>query len=225
MDFQYGVPVYNVYYKLIVPAGRSVILKNLNTHVEPVVKQDASGSVYEWNASNIEALALQDNVPSWYNPYPSVLISEYKSWKEVNDVSKDLFPFNIPLSDELRNKISFIEKSSSTPEKKVLAALRFVQDDIRYMGIEMGVNSHKPHSPDQVYHQRFGDCKDKSYLLCTMLRKMNIQADPVLINTENKSTLYNLLPSLTAFDHTTVKVRLNNKDYYLIRPFHTKGEV
>lgn len=213
-DLQYGVPLYNLYYKLIVPTGRSITLKNLHTDIQTSISKDASGTVYQWNTSNISALTLQDNVPSWYNPYPSVFISEYKSWKEVNDVAKVMFPYQIPLSPELKNKIAFIEKYNSTPEKKVSAALRFVQDDIRYMGIEMGVNSHKPHSPDQVFHQRFGDCKDKAYLLCTILRKMNIEAFPVLINTDNKNTLFDLLPSLIAFDHTTVKVRLNNKDYY-----------
>ena len=214
LDFQYGVPLYNLYYKLTVPTGRSVSIKNLYTNVQPSVKKDVSGTIYEWNTSNISALTLQDNVPSWYNPYPAVLISEYKSWKEVNDIAKQMFPFQIQLSSELNEKIASIEKSNSTAEKKVSAALRFVEDDIRYMGIEIGVNSHKPHLPDQVFHQRFGDCKDKAYLLCTMLRKMNIDADPVLINTDIKNSLFNLLPSYRAFDHVTVKVRVNNKDYY-----------
>ena len=68
----------------------------------------------------------------------------------------------------------------------------------------MGKNSYKPHSPDRVMQQRFGDCKDKSYLLCTLLQAMNIEASPVLISTSYKKTITNWLPSPALFDHCTV---------------------
>jgi hypothetical protein len=83
------------------------------------------------------------------------------------------------------------------------------------MGIEMGESSHRPHAPAQVLQQRFGDCKDKAYLLCTLLRAMNIEAYPVLINTTFKKTITGWLPSPTTFDHTTVCARLNGRDYFL----------
>ena len=99
-------------------------------------------------------------------------------------------------------------------EARTLAALRFVQDDIRYMGIEIGVNSHKPNSPNKIFAQRFGDCKDKSYLLVTMLNAMGIQADPVLINTYDKKSITGFLPSGYAFDHCTVRATVNGKMYW-----------
>ena len=34
-----------------------------------------------------------------------------------------------------------------TRDAQIIAAIRFVQDDIRYLGIEMGRNSHEPHQP------------------------------------------------------------------------------
>ena len=38
------------------------------------------------------------------------------------------------------------------------AVINFVQNDIRYMGIEQGIGSIKPFTPEQVVKQRFGDC-------------------------------------------------------------------
>ena len=35
------------------------------------------------------------------------------------------------------------------PRIEFLQALRFVQDDIRYMGFEMGESSHKPFLPEK----------------------------------------------------------------------------
>jgi transglutaminase-like putative cysteine protease len=213
-DAQFSVPVYHMYYKLIVPTSRAVTIKNSQTNINPVTSSTTSGTVYEWNMDNLSALHVQDDLPSWYDPYPTVMVSEFKSWKEVSDWALGLFPSNISLSTGLQKKIEEIKANNSTPETRIGAALRFVQDDIRYMGIEMGVNSHKPHTPSQIFAQRFGDCKDKSYLLCSMLRAMGIEADPVLINTSTKKTINSWLPSPTAFDHCTVRVNYNDQFYW-----------
>jgi hypothetical protein len=143
-----------------------------------------------------------------------VMVSEYRNWKEVNDWALKLFPFNGKLSTGLQNKINEIRTAHAGTEQRILAALQFVQDDVRYMGIEMGQNSHRPNSPDKIFTQRFGDCKDKSYLLCTMLRAMGITAYPVMINTGYKKTIMQWLPGPQSFDHVTVRVLYNGRFYW-----------
>jgi len=157
---------------------------------------------------------LQDYTPAWHDPYAQVLLSEYNNWKEVNDWAMELFPVKKELSPALQKKIKEIQSTYITEEERTQASLRFVQDDIRYMGIEMGENSHKPADPSKVFNQCFGDCKEKSYLLCCMLRAMNIDISPVLINTVTKKNTNTLLPAPTDFDHVTVRVKLNNIYYW-----------
>jgi len=213
-DVDFEVPIGNLYYKLIVPNSREVSLKTRNTDITPVIHQGTHEKIYEWKLDWVKPKRIQDNVPSWYDPYSTIQVSEYTSWKEVNDWALHLFPDSTNISRELRNKISEILAQNATPETQILAALRFVQDDIRYMGIEIGESSHKPGNPNKIFSQRFGDCKDKSYLLCTILHSMGIQAFPVLINTTYKKTITEWLPSSAAFDHATVQVQLNNKKYW-----------
>ncbi|MCK4834495.1 MAG: transglutaminase family protein, partial [Gammaproteobacteria bacterium] len=98
---------------------------------------------------------------------------------------------------------------------RVLAALRFVQDEVRYLGIEMGVRSHKPNAPDAVIKQRFGDCKDKSRLLVSLLQGMGIEASSVLVSTDNGRRVKDMLPTPTVFNHAIVLVRLNGQNYWL----------
>src|SRR5450631_3125717 len=80
---QFGVPVNNLYYSVICPAGRNLSIKNSFTEIQPVITPSATGKLYEWKLKNISALKLQDDVPEWYDPYPVVMISEFESWKEV----------------------------------------------------------------------------------------------------------------------------------------------
>jgi len=203
-------PVYNLYYKVIVPVSRTVNIKNSTESITPAVHVNAGNAVYEWKKSFVSPLHPDDHIPSWYNPYPEIMLSEFNSWKEVNTWAFALFPKNVLLSPELKNKIVEIKTNNSTDEARVSAALRFVQDDIRYMGIEMGVHSHKPGDPNKVFKQRFGDCKEKSYLLCTMLRAMGIDANPVLISSSTKRALIDELPSPGNFDHVTVRAKLDD---------------
>lgn len=213
-DVQYSVPVYKLLYKLCVPSNRLPVIKNRGTDIKPAVLQTGSETFYEWKIDQAKALHLPKYTPGWYDGYPMVMVSEYKSWKEVSDWAATLYPLNIKLTQPLQNKISQIQKENTTAEGRTLAALRFVQDDIRYTGIEAGVNSHRPHSPDQIFNQRFGDCKDKSYLLCIMLRKMGIEADPVLINTDSRKAILNWLPSPGIFDHVTARVKINDEVFW-----------
>ena len=213
-SLQYSSPLYQLYYKLIVPGGRTVNIKNTLDTIKPLVQTQPGATVYEWKRNNIKALHTQDYLPSWYEVFPDVMISEYNNWKEVNDWALSLFPKNINLPGALQQKIKEIQAANNTTESRVQAALRFVQDDIRYMGIEMGVHSHKPADPGKVFNQRFGDCKEKSYLLCCMLHAMGIEADPALINTDFKKSLHNWLPGPTDFNHMTVRVKIGNEYYW-----------
>ncbi len=213
-SFNFGVPVGSLYYKLIVPSLRNISIKNGNTTIAPV-KTTANGeSIYEWKTTDAGALHLEAKTPGWYNPYAEVLISEYQNWNEVSTWASTLFNRNIPLSPELQKKINNIQQSNETNEARAIDALHFVQDNIRYMGIEMGINSHKPGNPNKIFNQRFGDCKDKSYLLVTMLNAMGIPANPVLINTTDKNTILSTLPSASCFDHCTVQAVIGNQMFW-----------
>jgi len=210
MTTAFPSPLYNFYYKIDVPTGRNINVKNKNEAIAPNVHTSPNGTVYEWKKTKVASIHHDDHLPSWYSPYPAILVSEFNNWKEVNDWATALFPKNIALQPGLKEKIKTIQTANSSDEKRILAALRFVQDDIRYMGMEMGVHSHKPTDPNKVFKQRFGDCKEKSYLLCTMLQAMGIEACPVLISSSNKQALYTSLPSPEDFDHLTVRVKLND---------------
>lgn len=214
LETSFSIPIYNLYYKVVMPKGRSLTVQNNHEDIKYTEQETASEHVYDWHKENLPAQHLQDMLPAWYDPYGMITVSEYKDWNEVKTWARQLFPVMNKLSGALLKKVEDIRKADSSKEKQVLAALRFVQDDVRYLGIEMGQGSHKPHLPNQVFSQRFGDCKDKSYLLCTMLKELGIEASPVLINTTYKEAMSSWLPSPTVFDHCTLRMRLNGRDYY-----------
>ncbi|HSI09981.1 MAG TPA: DUF3857 domain-containing protein, partial [Rariglobus sp.] len=53
---------------------------------------------------------------------------------------------------------------------------------LRYVAVELGVGAFRPRTPEQVWKQRYGDCKDKANLLVSVLEKLGIPAEFCLVN-------------------------------------------
>ena len=53
---------------------------------------------------------------------------------------------------------------------------------LRYVAVELGVGAFRPRTPEKVWLQRYGDCKDKANLLVAVLGKLGIPAEFALVN-------------------------------------------
>ncbi|PKQ44016.1 DUF3857 domain-containing transglutaminase family protein [Confluentibacter flavum] len=188
--------------------------KAFNTSAEPVISKVNDLNKYEWEATNTKKIEFEDEIPIWKLIYETVFISEFNSWKDVVDWGLDIYKIDGKVNTELQAKIDEINSSYETNGEKIKATLNFVQNEIRYLGLENGIGSYKPFSPNQVFKQRFGDCKDKSLLMVNMLTNMGIEAYPVLVNTYLKQTIKDLLPSPKIFDHCVVKVIDGSAHWY-----------
>ena len=82
-----------------------------------------------------------------------------------------------------------------------------MQNDVRYVAIELGIGGYQPHPASEVFSHRYGDCKDKATLLSTMLKEIGIESYYVLINTERGSVTAATLPNLE-FNHAILAIAL-----------------
>ncbi|MRG46418.1 DUF3857 domain-containing protein [Chitinophaga sp. SYP-B3965] len=213
-------PVTNFYKALIVSPTRKLYFKSFNDAPKPLKKTINGLDLYEWNLGNkVYILDPEDYAPSWYAGFPYYEVSEYNSWKEVIDWAAKVN--DIPMTGpELQSRIAQIKKmAGDDKEKYLLEAIRFVQDDIRYMGIELGEYSHRPNTPEKVCQQRFGDCKDKSLLLCALLRANGITAWMAYVNTGLKGKVADEQPSPTRFNHVIAKIFLDDHNYWVDATF------
>ena len=140
--------------------------------------------------------------------------SEFSDWNDVAKWATALFETKAALGDELQGVIKRI-RALDSDQARVTAALEFVQSQIRYFSVSLGESSHRPASPDEVLRRRYGDCKDKSFLLVTMLREIGIASRPVLLQIGRRAGLEETLPSPQFFDHAIVEVMVGGKTYFL----------
>ncbi|MBI5472451.1 MAG: DUF3857 domain-containing protein [Ignavibacteriae bacterium] len=212
---EWSQPVTHLQFRILSREERTLHFKNRSTSVKPSISVHDHLREYRWELDTIPGKPYESGVPGWFDMYAAIEISEYASWSEVAAWGSEVYAYSSGLSLPMRKKVSEWEQRFSSVDKRVTAAVRFVQDEIRYLGMEIGESSHKPSPPDQVFRRRFGDCKDKSLLLCTLLKAMGVEAFPVLVDTDLRLAVRHRLPSPTVFDHVIAGAVVNDTTYWL----------
>ncbi|HYK01883.1 MAG TPA: DUF3857 domain-containing protein [Thermoanaerobaculia bacterium] len=210
-DLSSGVPSRHIRHRLLWPKNRDVKWRG----AQPVSTANGDELTLVWEAKDVPALDVEDSIPSWYEPWQSVQVSEFASWHDVALWANAMFQLDERSLLEVRELANELRAAHRTRDAQITAAIRFVQDDIRYLGLEMGRNSHQPHQPWETLDARWGDCKDKSLLLVALLRELGLEAYPALVNTRLQHRLEQRLPSPFLFDHVIAQVIDGGRTYWV----------
>lgn len=203
-------PVGTARVRILAPADRPLRFGVLGSAVP--VEQSARGPAVEylWQIVDTPSIPDEDLTPSWHVTGPWLQVSEFGDWDEVRRWALSLFPPERLPADLAALAEGWRERAASS-EERALAAVDWVQRNIRYVGIELGVGSYRPSPPATVASRRFGDCKDQVHLLCALLARMGIEASPVLVSTWAGPLVARLPPSALPFDHVVARVVLGDR--------------
>lgn len=212
---QYGVPVAKFAHKVVYNPQRQLQFKAFGNIGITATETQGQLKSTEWIRENVPALLTDDQYPSWFDPYPHVQYSDFQSWSEIKRWAIGLYSFPKLKNNELKEAIEAIRASGKTDEEKIKECIRIAQGEIRYLSFSDGINGFKPHSPEIVYSQKYGDCKDKSFMLAMMLNELGVSSKPALVSTENGYKLGEMLPNPLAFNHCIVQFTYNDSTYWV----------
>lgn len=221
--FGWGSPLLKNRLRVLYEAGHKPNVHRENDAPAPVVRETAAATEVLFEATRIRAYTNEGSYPAWYQPYPAAQVSQQRNWSDVVDWALPLYPkYAGPLPADLDAHIARWS-SLKDPQARVTAALRLVQEQVRYFGVEMGDNTHRPTSPERTWSRRYGDCKDKAYLLVTLLERMGITAAPALVSADRGKAIANVPPAASAFDHVIVKVQLGGEGLWVDPTMTSEG--
>jgi hypothetical protein len=213
-QLQWRRPVSLLKLRLMHPANRPVFVRQHLETLEPqtIERNGVKELVWEWRQR--PGLVGESGRPVWHRQFPAIQFSEYRDWAELAAFERPLYRA-APRQLEIDALVAKWMSATSDEAQRIVTALRFVQDEIRYTGLEMGEGAYVPHDPSVVLRRRFGDCKDKALVLTTLLNRMGIAAFPALVDTDWHEGIEQMLPSPGVFDHVIVKVLSGGKAYWL----------
>jgi len=207
----YSVPIGRRYVRINVPDDRTYQVKLFAGAPEPALSRKDDRRIYEWAADYVGRSFEDEAEPYWFPRYPRVDLTDLADWTALGEHYSPFYKVPETVSADLQAETEAIRQAHSDEPSRARAALRLVQANVRYLGMENGIGGYAPRDASQVWNQRFGDCKDKTMLLVTILDRLGIEAVPVLVDTRSRRHFEVELPSSITFDHVIIQVELGGE--------------
>lgn len=209
------VPVRLSRYVLIAPTGleRLKIMGHGSGLPQPTVSQNGPWEIREWVVTEVPQArqhplaAPQRDVGAWLE------MSTIANWREVATWYADLSSPRCVPDEVLRQKALELTRSARTPEEKLRALQAYVARGIRYQTTPFRTSAFVPTEGKKVLDDRYGDCKDKSALLCAMLQAVGLKGKMVLLATRDEG-IVTRLPA-PYFNHAITLVELPGKTVWV----------
>lgn len=181
-------------------------------HVQP---NSIGDNNWEWVRRDLPAIEHEPLMPAYLALASRLVIAYFPignlegsvaSWEGIARWYAGLAADRRASTPEISEKVRELTTGKADFDSKVRALASFLQRDIRYVAIEIGIGGHQPHPAKDVFHYRYGDCKDKATLLSTMLHEAGIASNYVFINTQ-RGVVDPAAPSIF-FDHAILAIEL-----------------
>ncbi len=99
--------------------------------------------------------------------------------------------------------------------EKLKSIYYYLQSKIKYIAIEDGLGGFVPRKPNEVFERKYGDCKDISNLLVTMLNLAGLEAYHCWVGTTDLPYRFDEMQVMGIANHMIAAVRIENRWYFL----------
>ena len=214
--FQNLYPVEKDIMEIVLPANIDLKYRNFKTALTPEIIADGSKKRYILTSTKQKEIIPESRMPSLLDrdTFPQIYLWTLNSWDEISKWYMSLVKEQMKSDSELESFTRHLIADAKTDEDKINAIFNFVSQNIRYISVLLGPYTHKPHAANEIFHKRYGDCKDKTVLLLTMLKIAGIKGMPALVPANGKY-FDDSIPSLNVFNHVIAVVPFKNKYFWL----------
>jgi predicted transglutaminase-like cysteine proteinase len=212
--FQGVDPVRESHYTLHLPSGWEFKTSWLNyAQIKPTA---LGSSTWEWVVSDVKALRREAEMPPMRGMLGKMVVSfvppggkanGFSNWREMGDWYNGLIAGRSEASPDIKKRVAELTSSTKTQSEKMKAISRFVQQDIRYVAIELGIGGWQPHYASDVFTHRYGDCKDKATLMRSMLQEIGVESYHLVINT-TRGSITPETPAYQGFNHAIIAIKV-----------------
>ena len=214
--FQTSVPVQYYRFTVHIPKKKTLYYQINGPQIEPVITESNYARTYIFEVRDVPPLHQEVFMPANEDLAYNISISSIDSWEMLVEWYATLIREQDFITPEIEEKTKALLKGAWTRKEKIKRLYEYVAANINYVGIELGIWAIKPHPAPLILKEKYGDCKDKTTLLSTMLAATGIRSYPVLISAGDSRSVVREIPSLAYFNHMILAVEENDDNADLI---------
>ncbi len=209
-----------------VPADIDLRYKQQNYRADPVTGNDGKYKTYSWELKLLPALEYEEGSVSRESRYPRILLAPNKfeldgnagdmsSWRQFGQWYGALAKNAMNLPEERKQFFRELVKSAPCEMDKIRIIYNYLQNNFRYVSIQLGIGGFKPFDADFVDKKKYGDCKALSNYTQACLDAIGIKSYQALVNAEyNKEPVDPGFPR-NGFNHVIVCVPMPRDTVWL----------
>jgi hypothetical protein len=213
--FQHRIPAAKAMLTIQLPAGWEY--RDAWAFSSPVEATRIANNQWQWQLKDVPAIEEEREpmMPPFFSLAGRMSVAYFApgqnnataaSWQQVGKWYSGLTQDRPVATPEISAKVHQLVPQATDFQTKVQTLTSFLQSEIRYVAISIGVGGFQPHPAGDVFRLRYGDCKDKVTLLKSMLQESGINSHYVLIDTD-RGFIRPSVPSAWA-DHAIIAIEL-----------------
>jgi cytochrome c-type biogenesis protein CcmH/NrfG len=205
--------------ELNIPSKSNAKLKTIPGYEATSTRTEGDRTIYSWKRQNLtiedeeEKLKREKKQGKKAPEFADVQMTTFASWEQIGLWFQQLQKDRLTVTPAIQAKAAELTKGLTTDEDKVAALYRYVATGYRYVSLSFGMGRFQPHPAAEILQNKYGDCKDKSTLLSSLLIASGYHPANVLIHTFVK--LQDDLPIPAAFNHVITEVTVGKQEYWM----------
>lgn len=180
-------------YEVTVPAALDIRHRTLNMSITPKIETVGNQKHYVWEEKDVNAKRLETDgfEAAQYLPQIEVAPNEFsydgykgsfRTWQDFGKWTYDLYEEKEPFVPQRAADIKNLVSNATSRDEKIGLLYQYLQQNMRYVSIQLGIGGFKPFAVKFVDEKKYGDCKALTNYMRYLLRAAGINAYPALIN-------------------------------------------
>lgn len=171
-------------------------------------------TIYQWEVNNIKGIPSEENSPSgrYFLPHLMYRVMGYRSGNEQvpflhspAGLYAHYYPYIAHIYEddhrELQPLLDEILEGRTQPLAQTAAIYNWVQDNLKYVAFEEDYRGLRPYEPKRVIEARFGDCKDMSSVLYSLMHLAGLPVYLAWVGTRDLPYRYSDWPTNQVDNH------------------------
>ena len=204
-------------YLVSLPASMTLRYKAQHTSILPVVSENGNKRTYKWSVKNLSPIEDEEGAVSVNYRYPHVSIvtdqfsyygyeGNLSSWKNFGDWLNGLYTGLDELPEERKQFFINLVKDAPSESEKIKRIYQYMQNNFRYVSIQLGIGGLKPFPASFTDQKKYGDCKGLSNYMKAALKAVGIKSHIAIINARYNAEPVDPAFPANKFDHAILCV-------------------
>lgn len=177
---------------VVMPPAYEVRYRMYNYAGKPEPGTEKSKKVLKWNVTNVKAVVKEPFAPRWHELVTMVTLAPTEfaiegyngnmtNWNEFGKFLFQLGKGRDLLPEDIKQKVHSLIAGVKDDKEKVKILYRFMQQNTRYISIQLGLGGWQPFEASFVAQKAYGDCKALSNYMYSLLKEAGIRSQYALI--------------------------------------------